>query len=551
MSKKGFDMPSNKGVGKGKGKKRSNRGKPNTKKEELTSKEVLNDGEHHNDMSWWMKLGQLSNDVANFPWGTPIGAPSEPVEITNSHNNWGHKFTPAGILKLSYTPCFGDIDSRVHPINEAARIIYDFVNAKNSRNASYDPSDLMVYIIAMSGLYSLYTWTRRIVGLYASFNIYNKYWPTEVLNAMDITSIDTQHDIVTWRNLVNRMAIKLNMFCVPKQISYFNHIMGMNDAIYMDSTCTKASLMFFQPTAFWKYNPAGAEYDAASISLKPLAPAQGVSISPAWIESLFNDLILELLNDSDITRISTDILKAYGEENLLRLGAVSETFTVSPESNMEMMTRIHNATVFEGMAPSLHGGYEIFQDMDWNILKTSWEFHNYPAVAANLNFLAGFIVSNQLYDLPDMRVDPAIITNASILKALPIGTSSDRKVSCVCEVLTGTDIYKYEATADGPWEVVQYSAPSAVHVDSSNEPLANLRNKFKQISVYSKFKGAPMQYYYECINGTSGSPFTNLVQTRCLSDLENFNVVDNASIRQLHQSALLSIFYPVDIRPVG
>lgn len=266
-----------------------------------------------NSPDFWMGLGQYSQDVSRISTFQPIG--SKVPSPLSKKTFW----TPAGIARFDYLPFFGTVDSPVDAINIAAKKLYDEINSKNSRNPSYDPSDLMIYVIAVANAWAIHSFVKRIVGMYNTFIPINKYWWTTVASSMSISEISTQEDIIKWRNLCNRMAIKLNNLIVPDNIPYFKRAYMMTEFIYADAPTSKASLFYFLPAALMRYNYDSEQVGRLINEVTPWADNTIFNrVTPEMVEDYFNRMTSDLFNDSDINTMSADIMKAYGLEHCFR-----------------------------------------------------------------------------------------------------------------------------------------------------------------------------------------------------------------------------------------
>jgi len=162
---------------------------------EMTDSDTMRKSDYSNDPRWWSRTGQIAINATNISTYTPIGIPMDLQFINN--------FTPTGILKLEYQPCFGDINSPTHPINVVARDLYDFINARNSRSSSYDPNDLMLYIIGVANAWVFHAWVRRVVGMYNTYSMLNRYWWDPVLASMGVAPISSTSTITDWVDLAS------------------------------------------------------------------------------------------------------------------------------------------------------------------------------------------------------------------------------------------------------------------------------------------------------------------------------------------------------------
>jgi hypothetical protein len=485
-----------------------------------------------NDPSWWNKTGQLAKDTSTFSTNAAVGSKQIGFEAGVPY------YTPAGLMRLDYIPFFGTIKDVTHPINMAARQMYDFINSKNSRNASYDPSDLMVYILAIASAWSLHAWIKRLIGTYNVFSALNHYWPDEVMRLMKVKRISTHDDIVTWRNVANRMALKLNMFAVPSGIDYFRRAMHMNMWIYKDDPSDKAALMFFNPKAFLKYNWTDSA-DEAQLTLEPFGLDQSDGISPEYVETYFNNLISDIINNTDISTISSDIIKAYGLDNCFTLPALTENEVTAPAFVPEMLMQINNARVLQ-VSDDYWATYAIKQnpsknciiaDFDSDPTATAWGVAGIWRAVKDKPIPINFPMDNPNSD--------AFIEATRLMFACdPAASLAQSKITtCSTEVLVDVVMSKY-TMVDDMWMPVNTDGSNIIKFTGTD--ITFYQNMANIIGDYSKFASAPMQYV---ITPGSGG-YTNPTFMKCISDIQNLSTLSYNDLYALNEACILSIFSP-------
>lgn len=496
-----------------------------------------------NDPDFWMGLGQYSEDVSRISTMQPIG--SKILSPVMNHKYW----TPAGVMRIDYIPYFGDVSSPVDALNIAAKKLYDEINSKNSRNPSYDPSDLMIYVIAVANAWALHSFVKRIVGMYNTFIPLNKYWWQQVMLSMGIAPISTNEDIIKWRNLLNRMAIKLNNLIVPSNIPYFKRAYMMSEFVYADAPLAKASLFYYSPAALMKY-----EYDEETKigmlvnSNTPWFTNNG-GVTPAQVEDYFNALTHNLFNDSDINTMSADIMKAYGLENCFRLPLVDESYSILPFYDEMMSMELHNARLCYAVYDDVFNGkdYTIKQDMMSNSLAASGQVE-VRKTAGDAPILYGNGTGKTSIPLDFWKDNPseAEVMEATRLCYLPsdyANHSADPEhtgdydtviINACCELLIMDTIYEFEATGD-KWAIKQDSTCTYI-VFHSNNVAASL----DKVSKISKFSCAPISYVMLNFGGEAVTPIAH--EITC--DTTNYTVIDAVTLQNMHDAATLSIFLP-------
>lgn len=498
-----------------------------------------------NDPDFWMGLGEYSKDVARISTMQPIG--SKIPSPVMGHEYW----TPAGIMRIDYIPYFGELSSPVDALNIAAKKLYDEINSKNSRNPSYDPSDLMIYVIAVANAWALHSYVKRIVGMYNTFIPLNKYWWQQVMLSMGIAPISTNEDIIKWRNLLNRMAIKLNNLIVPNNIPYFKRAYMMSEFVYADAPLAKASLYYYSPAALMKYEydtTGGTQIGRLTNVTTPWFSNVG-SVTPEQVENYFNALTVNLFNDSDINTMSADIMKAYGLENCFHLPLVDESYSILPFYDEMMGMELHNARICYSMYDALLNGktYGIRQDMNSNSLAANGKVE-IVKTHGDAPILYGGSAGHKSIPLDFWKDNPneAEVMEATRLCYYPSDfanhdTDPDHPgdydtvvINAGCELLIMDTIFEFEWFTN-KWTFRQKSGCIYIPFLPSHTT-ANL----DKISKVSKFGCAPISYVVEPMNGETEVPTVQEI----ICDTTNFTTIDSVTLKNMHDAATLSIFLP-------
>lgn len=494
-----------------------------------------------NSPDFWMGLGQYSKDVSRISTMQPIGSkvPS-PVMGTDY-------WTPAGVMRVDYIPYFGALTSPVDALNVAAKKLYDEINSKNSRNPSYDPSDLMIYVIAVANAWALHSYVKRIVGMYNTFIPLNKYWWQQVMLSMGVAPISTNEDIIKWRNLLNRMAIKLNNLIVPNNIPYFQRAYMMSEFVYADAPLAKASLFYYSPIALMKY-----EYDSET-QISQLTNVttpwfNKSNVTPDRVENFFNDLTRNLFNDSDVNTMSADIMKAYGLENCFHLPLVDESYSMLPFYDEMMAMELHNARFCYSMYDHVLNDqpYTIKQNMVGNFLSSDYDvtinetYGDAPILyggahlhkAIPLDFWKDNPSEEEVMEATRLCYFASDYANHSTDPDHP-GDYDTVVINAGCELLIMDTIFEFEWHGNNKWELKD-QAGCCYTVTLSGA------DKIDKVSKISKFSSAPISYIVSPFNGSTATPSAHEI----ICDTTNFTTIDAITLKNMHDAATLSIFLP-------
>lgn len=296
-----------------------------------------------NDWSWYAKNAQLVKDYASFPFGYPLGSV---VNLTDDVTSAADAIP--GVMALYFVPTVGD--TQLGPdsaLNIATRNIYSFVRHANSGHANYDSPDLMMYLLAMDSIYMYHAFLKRIVGLMPDYSPVNRYYPKQIIEAMGIDYDDVMANIVQLRGYVNQYAIKAGSMCIPSGMTYMARHQWMCSGLYTDSAAAKAQTYIYVPRCFMKFALSG-DPAVSSITLTSLpnwAYNYAATTKVSDLIAFGNALIEPVIINEDLNIMSGDILKAYGAGNVSKLELIDESYIVLPQYSQEVISQIENCTI--------------------------------------------------------------------------------------------------------------------------------------------------------------------------------------------------------------
>lgn len=485
-----------------------------------------------NDPGMWMRLGTYSEQAAKISTYNATGAPLlSPVA--------GDYWTIPGIYKFDYIPFFGNVTSYTSPLNKSARVMYDFINSKNSRNPSYDPNDVMIYVIAVANAWALHSTIQRVVGMYGGYNVENRYWFESVVKTMGFDPAEVTGNITAWRNVLNKMAMDLNKLSVPNGMEYFNRAIQMCRGIYADADNLKASICYFMPQAFFKYTYSDTDVKMSQLSLDSAPWHNAVGVTAQEVQDYFDSLTANLFMDNDINTIGSDILKAFGPEQMFKLPMVSEDYREGYGYNPVISLQLHNAMVCE-YGEEFIDSYMVTQDMTNGCLVADSTIADHPTMACNW-WRTKDREGNQQHLLDFWFSDPTPtdVTEATRLMYWWAGDA----IQAVTELLTKATAYRFEAgTTTGSWNLVGRTGITNIGV-ANNPTGEQALNLVRTIDCATKFYRGPISYLI--YQNAGSSQYSDPPVVGILSDLDNFTTIDVQFLRNLGEACTRSVFYPL------
>lgn len=491
-----------------------------------------------NDPRWYGADPALLRDSASLPFswavGTPISLHNPALDALPS----GQEFTIPGICALRVVPSIGWTDSPSDPINTAAFSIYSFVRHQNSGHANYDAPDLMIYLLAMSQVYSYINYLQRAYGLVTTYAQKNRYLPDHVLESMGINASDVRYNLANFRYGINALINKAASLCVPATMPIFSRYASMYQNIYIEGGTLKDQIYHYTPAGFWKYTLNSDS--AGMLEYHPLNNNLGVSD----LITYGNDMLARLIQSEDMNIMSGDILKAYGDGALIKLSPLGLDYPIIPLPDLAVLQQMKNATVVpdvwgaDVVQDSTHGWLEykprfgyVFEDRD-----------DYYARACT--YLLSTYCEDRVLTVSSNDPTPEEIMETT--RSMFIANGFDRAgdgLSAYVDLRGGADIivgaqYYYVDVKNGVSQLKHVSLHYLSAADITNGAEVSLA--LKQQSIISNFKFHPAHHFIMFRPGETDGSF-QIAEAHLSYDVNNYTIVSQQVLEKMHEAALLSM----------
>lgn len=351
-------------------------------REDRVAKQIMKDAKsgRFNDINDFMKnptLVQAASNIPIFPiLGTTDGDMQHPVP---------------GIMQIQWTPNFGNyqlaaptaydiegVETEFTPapiaINQASDAIYSYVVHANSRNYSYNSSDLTLLEMAGGQVFAFLTAMIRAYGLIKRYVETSTYLPDSLLIAMGFQPENLRQNYARMWFDINMLIIQTRQIWVPDVFPLINRWIETNSKVYKDAEGDYAQLYVFVQTRYFMYNetlsPTGGCLEPAGY-IDPTDPKQVVNVfSPGlgvttatvgsspyttytwekWVLTA-QTMIDRLIKSEDRGIIYGDLLNAYGADRIIALSEISSDYVYEPEYTPEVQMQVENLTSWRGPVP--------------------------------------------------------------------------------------------------------------------------------------------------------------------------------------------------------
>lgn len=537
-----------------------------------------------NSPDWYVDNDALLRAVASYPFAHPLGLPYQTDDPVLD------QYSAPGIMALYFEPTVGYADSAVSGINIAARRLFGFVRKANSGSTNYDYPDLMQYIIAMDSVHMFHNFLCRLYGVMYNYSKTNRYYPVNLVQAMGVSYDDLKDHIPDLRAYINLNAARLSSLVVPKSISYYARHQWMVDGYYIDSDTAKAQSYMYVPAAYYKWNEGTSTTAPGYCESKRFLPWYSADQFDATnlltFENLtaFGDKLLNpIIGSQDFAIMGGDILKAYGEGNVMVAGTIDENYVVLPSYSKEVLSQFENATVYSAMTvnkvvenATLNAGYLVSRPELWIDTRLVGDVQPWligtstAAGQAREALLNSFAVysSNQLLNFHMQEVTPAdvivatrvmsTVDEGSLSVVNPSGTpfNGDTYVKASShnigsEVITDAGVFmNFTPTSTGVTQLMAFSIPSLLMVpiglESDVDNLGGMRAVTLRMAALSTFDWHPKVYIAAALINRSANAVTSMAVMRpqgILADVDNYTFVDSRNLANMTKMALLNEFW--------
>lgn len=546
-------------------KPRNNR-KPNTKRKGNTkhtnddledfSDSRSKDRKSTNDPAWYASNPQLLKDAASYPFSQPLGRRF----ATNSGTVTTYQTIP-GICVLRCAPAFG-FGGRIdpaslavtadvnNPINVAAAELYTWVRHKNSGAKNYEAADLMIYICAMSQVYSAITWGMRIYGLARMFEQRNRYMPLALIQANGVDPYSVINNLADYRYRMNVIINKVASLKVPAGIPLFNRQAFLYQNVYSEGLSVKDQLYMYAPEYFLRFglNASGAG-ELATQEVIPV-PTSAAPLTYNQVIDIIDRMFQAIWDEEDFATMSGDIDKAF-EGRVLTLNSMNEDYGLIPIYDEMVLTQMKNSRMTRE---------------DYNSALHQVAFSNYTTVLVPLNYQmmpdsSSSINSRQMamdylhcdhpLSINAIEPEPSVVIESTRMFAveedrvtLPDANGVDQTISYLA---CGTEFVRraFYGFFNAGSQAMDWNEMENVTQFNDSMPIVNVKAFMFKASLLKSFKFAPEHWVYHTTitTGTIAQKIASADIQSAIFEVDNYTTVGPQELMKMHESAILSLLH--------
>lgn len=496
-----------------------------------------------NDPQWYAASPAILRDAASIPFswavGTPIdmGGSTKGLFSSDTHNEF---FVP-GIQTMTIVPSIGYTSGATSPINVAATATYSFVRHANSGHANYDSPDLMLYLLAMSQVYSAINWLMRIYGCATLYAQRNRYLPQALLAAQRCKADDIMSHLADFRYGINVLISKAASLAVPASMTIFQRHAFLYQNIYTEGTSIKDQLYMYVPAGFWKFGYSPVD-SAGELGFSQLTSS---SMTVQSLIDYVNGLLTPILESEDMNIMSGDVLKAYGDGGIIKLQALNEVYPITPIFDIAVLEQMKNATIIN-VTPQTCA---INQNSNHQYLSSN------PRYLGDAEISDATVKDNMLYRWTENRllttttseVTPELVIESTRLMVSGEYVPAKGEDAAYVRVYSGSEICISCTWWTYDWDTFHenvtlrnYAMHEMQKLDSSywTSPTSiNNSSLFLGLATMSHFRFHPCMRIWI----TSSATGKTVSQYGTFFDVDNYAVLHSDTIKRLHEAALMNM----------
>lgn len=493
-----------------------------------------------NDPSWYALNPALIRDAASIPFSWAVGTP---IDLSNPlyEGNATRMQSIPGICTIDIVPGYGRALSPSDPINVAATSIYSFIRHANSGHSNYDSPDLMLYLMAMSQVYSYINFLQRIYGCATLYAQRNRYLPDALLQCQGVDVEDLRTNLANFRYGINILIDKAASLAVPSNMSIFYRHAFLFQNVYVEGSSIKDQLYLMNPAGFHKFTLE----DETSAGM-----LEYTSLPYMTVDNMLHygsDMLARIIQSEDMNIMSGDILKAYGTGGILKLASLSPDYRIVPVNDPLVLSQFKNATAIYGELKNL----DIKQDSSHGWLTFC------PSVWSKVEGQgkADLARKHSLKTLMEKRIlsvdtsdpTPELVIEATRLMAVcdDYWIPDESVAQAVVQIHFGSEIatnarmwyYVFDDSGSPTLQYVSYGYETPALTTSANSCALALR----RVSMLNMFKFHPAMHTTIWADGSSEGTVTT-AEGYLAFDVDNYAVLDCDVVKRMHEAALLNQF---------
>lgn len=540
------------------------RGKGNGRGNKFSTDECPKCGYSSNNPAWYTGNPIAAKKAGSINFSYPMGYNIDlgnPLFPAADHSG---SFSLPGMMALDVLPSMGRSMDASSALNLAAFKLYSFIRHENSGSRNYDSPDLLLYVAAVTDVYSYITWLQRTYLVCNSYSVMNEYIPRAYCELSHIDFDDMIANLADFAYQLDNRINKVRSFKVPGDMPIFQRRAFMFKDLYTEGDSIKDQMYFYNPAGFYQFklDESGAGM-LHTVGLAELTGIQGTF--SLKVKDLFvglDALIAKIAEQEDFGIMSGDILKAYGA-NIVTLAPFDPApgVGVAPVRDIAVLEQIQNSTVLgkstiDNKTTTYQFVTDVMQSTNKNYLVTE------PGIAimATNNpegkvemYAKKALLENRL--LTSRTSDPSPEQVLESTRTMVIATNfTDQvvgsKLSARVDLLCGTELitdcnvvfYQMAETGERALQTLNLSYALGVDVNADSQEW-ELTSAYWMMTLLSQFDYHPCVRVCVAKHSATVQGDIEWVKAYTAFNTSEYTIVTADVLRRLHDTALMSLLH--------
>lgn len=512
-----------------------------------------------NDPKWYTNNPELTDNVASIPFNHVLGFPlnarsaNSNFTITNSSGSTDYKSSFAdsavnipGIMRIQLVTGCGISTDANSAINIAAQQVYTSIRIKLAGSVkNYSRTDVMLYLMAMDNAYMLYEYLVRLYRVCTNFESTNRYLPYALVRSMNANPA-IMNNLSRFRDIIDNMVFKLTSLRVPKVFDIITRHSWLYSNVYTDADDSKAQMYLFNPSGFHVWTE-GTGDDLPYLTWVPfnelfeLSSTSNSGITYDNMESAIRTMLDPIVGSDDIGTISSDIERAFGVSDCVKISPVERFVVLQPIYSEEVLTQIENLDYvpFSFQGNTNPNNYSITREAS-NLTQGEYIVYNPGMSINNMNDAQrASMMRNSLLNFHKSKVTLDDVLVATRLKAklkVAITDGNNQELQFAALGTEFVDEIAYVRLTGDPLLASGYNQ-SLFTMDVAHTGTRNEANLLATLAAFDWHP--PVYYWYEMISGEDEMTFT---LENVAIDYDNAEYVDDETLFRIHRACIISLF---------
>lgn len=515
---------------------------------------VITSCKSNNDPAWYGHIYPLLKDVASLPYSIPVGTAFNPYSkplyqqgsVMPAPSNPYH--TVPGVMTIEIAPTLGVAKDSTSAPNIAAQQLYTLVRKANSGAVNYDKTDLMMLVLAMDSAYMLYEMLLRAYRTLGVYNYMNRYLP-DALMISTLFSPELANNMADFRGVLDLFAYQLASINVPDQFAFIQRHSWLFSNYYKDSDSQKAQIYSFIPQKLFVWTEGTgdaptslkATYIADLFQTNTPAGEHPIISNLTQIRTAINTIMKPLLGSQDVGTMSGDLAKAFGEGGMIKIQAVEDHAAIEPVYDMEVIQQMMNATIIDA---DIKGDDIVQEQSDLTagpyLVSKPYIESNMPLISSRKSLL------NVRADDPNPELTMVATRLCAVVDNVPASEEAPYIhyiTSCGTEIVPRAYVWRFVPDANG---FVNIDNATALEVNQDFRVILNVTSvasdEAEALALIATFDNHPSIYIWEMVAASGSGQFSGVNLRAIMQDFDNYTFLEDSTITQLNDVAVMSEF---------